>query len=94
LPPGMIDFFDRHGIKKCMVHLGGEAGVRDLDGFKQISSSVELPQVETVPALGAVVAALENEKPLMEIDNIHIEASKDLVQFQSARLNVLTIIKQ
>jgi hypothetical protein len=93
-PPGMVDFFNRHGIKKCIVHLGGEGSAKDLDGFKTISCSIDLPQVEMVPQLGTLIADFENEKPLMEIHSIHIEGSKDLVQFQSARLNVSTIIKQ
>ena len=47
-----------------------------------------------VVSLAGAIAAFENEHPLMEINTLQIESGKDNVQYQTARLNINTIIKQ
>lgn len=92
-PPKISDFFKRQGIEKCMAHPGAETFDKDLPGFKKIAWNIDIPRVEAVP-LAIAIAALENENPLWEITNLQIEASKENVQYQSAHLVVLTIVKQ
>lgn len=92
-PPLIIEFFKRQGIEKCAVHRGDESADKELNGFKNLSWSLDISHVEVVQ-LAMAVAAFENEHPLMEIDNLQIESGKENVQFQTARLNVNTVIKQ
>ena len=73
--------------------IGGESADKDLTGFKAASWGLDVSHVEVVQ-LSLAIAAFENEHPLMEIDSLQIQASKDNVQYQTARLNVSTIIKQ
>lgn len=92
-PPSMTEFFKGQGIDKCGVHPAGAGGDKELVGFSKLSWGIDVPRVEVVK-LAIAVAALENEHPLMEINSLQIGASRDAVQYQSARLNITTIIKQ
>ena len=92
-PPLITDFFKRQGIEKCVVHHIDEGPDRDLVGFRKAAWGIEINHVEVVQ-LALAIAAFENEHPLMEIDNLQIDASKENPQFQSAKLNITTIIKQ
>jgi hypothetical protein len=91
-PPKIIEFFKRQGIEKTAVHLGGENSDKDLPGFKKLSWGLEIPRVDVVQ-LGIAIAALENEHPLIEINNLQIEELKDNVQYQSVKITLTTTIK-
>lgn len=92
-PPLIIEFFKRQGIEKCAVHRGDEGVDKNLTGFKELSWGLDISHVEVVPLAGAI-ATFENEHPLMEINSLQIESGKDNVQYQTARMNVGTVIKQ
>lgn len=92
-PPQAIEFFKRQGIEKCAIHRGAEGLDRDLSGFKDLSWGLDISHVEVAP-LASAIAAFENEHPLMEIDTLQIEAGRDNVQFQTARISINTVIKQ
>ena len=92
-PPMAIDFFKRQGIERCAVHHGEEGADKDLTGFKSMAWGLDISHVEIVP-LATAIAGFENDHPLMEIDSLHIDSGKDNVQYQTARLNVNTIVKQ
>jgi len=92
-PPMITGFFKNHGLDKTPVHAAGEAGEKDLAGFKRISWSVDIPRVE-VSQLGKVISDLENEHPLLEITSLHIDALKENPQYQHASLSLSIIVKQ
>jgi len=92
-PPLITEFFNRQGIDKISVRYGDEGPDKDLAGFKRGAWGLDITHVEIVQ-LALSIAAFENEHPLMEIDSLQIEASKDSVQYQTARMNVSTVIKQ
>jgi hypothetical protein len=92
-PPLIIEFFKRQGIEKCAVHHEDEGLDRELVGFKRASWGLDISHVEVVQ-LATAIAAFENEHPLMEINTLQIEGSQSDVQFQTARLNVYTVIKE
>ena len=92
-PPRMTEFFKRQGIEKCTVQAAGNSSDANLPGFRKSSWSIEIPKTEFTQ-LAIAVAGLENEEPLLEITNLHIEASTESFQFQHAILTVNTIIKE
>jgi len=92
-PPAIIGFFKRQGIDKCNIHVISSGPVNNLPGFTKFSWNLSLPRVEVAP-LATTLAALENEQPLLEITELHINASKDDVQYQTATLTLTTIVKQ
>lgn len=92
-PPLITGFMKRQGIDKCTIHMGGDAAEKDLPGFKKMYWNLEMPHVD-LPTLGIAIAALENQEPLLEVSNVQISASRDDVQYQSARVTLSTIVKQ
>jgi hypothetical protein len=92
-PPRIVEFFKRHGIEKVTVRLNNEFPEKDLAGFKKISWSIDLPNVEFIP-LAIAISALENEDPLLEITNLQVEANGEREEYQQAQLTVSTLVKQ
>ena len=92
-PPRVADFFKRQGIDRAMTHYNSESPEKDLPGFRRMIWAVDLPKVEFV-SLGAALAALENEEPLLQVTNVTVETNKDEPQYQQATLVVAMIVKQ
>ena len=92
-PPRMAEFFKQHGIDKAVTHLTTEAPEKDLTGFRKLGWTIDLPRAEFA-TLGAALAALENDEPLLEINNVSVDAGKEEPQFQHATLIVSTLVKQ
>ena len=55
--------------------------------------AVELPSVEFT-TFAKALAVLENEQPLMEIQNVEIAAGRSDVQFQHVSINLHNIVRQ
>jgi len=91
-PPMMTDFFKRQGIPRSTTKLSSENNM-ELSGFKSLSWSVDLPQVDFVP-LGIAVAALENQFPLLEINTLQIDAGSDYPGAQHVSLTVSNVVNQ
>jgi hypothetical protein len=92
-PPRMTEFFKKQGIEKSQTRLMNAAVEKELPGFQKLIWSVELPKVEFAE-LGAAVANLENQEPLLQVTNVTIEAMKEDPQFQHATLIVSTLVEQ
>ena len=92
-PPRIADFFKRQGIDRAMTRYNAESLEKDLPGFRRLTWAVDLPKVEFV-SLGAALAALENEEPLLQVTTVSVEANKDEPQYQHATLVVATIVQQ
>jgi hypothetical protein len=92
-PTRMTDFFKKQGIDKASTRMTGEIAEKELPGFRKISWGVDLPKVEYVPFAQAV-AALENEEPLLEINALQIDSSRDDVEMQHAFITVNNLVKQ
>jgi hypothetical protein len=91
-PPQITAFFKSRGIEKVAVRLNNEVAEKDLPGFRKLFWALELPKVEFVP-LAMAIAALENEQPLLEINNLQIEQSKESVQYQRVVMTVSTLVR-
>ncbi len=92
-PPRMVEFFKRQGIDKASTRLANEYVDKDYAGYRRIAWSVDLPKAEFVSAALAI-AGLENEEPLIEVNNIQIDSIKDDPQYQHVLLSVGSIAKQ
>jgi hypothetical protein len=92
-PPALLTFFKRQGIDKCSIHVDGETGDKEMQGFRKYNWTVSIPSVEMAP-LGKAIATLENEQPLLEITILRIGALRENVQYQNVTMVVSTIVKQ
>jgi hypothetical protein len=92
-PPRVGDFFKKQGVDKSSTKLNTEIFDKEMVGFRRMSWGIDLPKVEFVP-FATAVAALENEEPLLEINSLQIDASRDDVETQHALLTVSNIVKQ
>ena len=90
-PTKMAEFFRRHGIEKCTIHMVSDS-VDSMPGFRKIVWSIDVPKVEFVP-LGAAIAALENDEPLLTVLTVNIEALREDAQHQHATLLLSTLVK-
>ena len=89
--PMPLDFFKSRGIPKCTTRLVSE-GDSDLPGFKKMVWQIDVPKAEFIP-LGSAIATLENDEPLLEIDNLSIDATREDAQYQHATLILSTLVK-
>jgi hypothetical protein len=92
-PPRIGDLFKKQGLDKSSTRLSTESIDKDLPGFRKLSWAVELPKAGFVP-FATAVAALENEEPLLEINSMIIDTSREDVEMQHALLTVSNIVKQ
>jgi hypothetical protein len=92
-PPRVGDFFKKQGLDKSSTKLNAEIFDKEMVGFRRMSWGIDLPKVEFVP-FATAVAALENEEPLLEINSLQLDASRDDVEMQHALLTVSNIVKQ
>jgi hypothetical protein len=90
-PPKIAGFFKSHGIEKCTARIVSE-GADVMPGFKKMVWSIDLPKVEFVP-LGMAISSLENDEPLLTIQNVTIEATREDAQYQHATLILTTLVK-
>lgn len=92
-PPRVGDFFKKHGFDKISTRLNSEFAEKDMVGFRRLSWSIDLPKVGFIP-FATALAALENEEPLVEINSLQIEATRDDVELQRALITVSNYVKQ
>jgi len=92
-PPRMGDFFKKQGIDKVATRLTGEALEKELEGFRKLSWGIDLPKVEFATYAQAI-ATLENDEPLLEINAMQIDASRDDVESQHVSLIINNLVKQ
>ena len=92
-PPRVGDFFKKHGLDKTSTRLNNEFAEKEMTGFRRMSWSIDLPKVGFVP-FAAALASLENEEPLLEINSLQLDASRDDVEMQHALITVSNYVKQ
>lgn len=92
-PPRMVEFFKRQGIDKATARLTNEYADKEFTGYRKLAWSVDLPKAEFV-STALAIAGLENEEPLLEVNNIQIDSIKDDPQYQHVLLSVGSIAKQ
>lgn len=92
-PPRVGDFFKKQGVDKSSTKLNAEFLDKEMAGFRRMSWGIDIPKVEFV-CFATALAALENEDPLLEINSLQIDASRDDVEMQHALLTVSNIVKQ
>lgn len=92
-PPRLAEFFKKQGLEKTTTRLQAEAVDKEMVGFRKLSWGVDLPKVGFV-AFATAVASLENEEPLVEINSLQLDASREEVGMQRALLTLTNIVKQ
>jgi hypothetical protein len=92
-PPRVTDFFKKQGLDKASTKLNSETVDKDMVGFRRMFWGIDLPKVGFVP-FATAVAALENEEPLVEINNLQLDASREDIEMQHALITVSNIVKQ
>ena len=92
-PTRIADFFKRQGFDKSFTRMNSDVPEKEIPGFRRLTWTVDLPKVEFLPFANAV-ALLENDEPLIEINSLQIDASREEVETQHALLNVNNLIKQ
>lgn len=93
VPTELSELFKREGIAKSTARMSGEPAEKELTGFGKYAWAVELPSVEFI-TFAKALAVLENEQPLMEIQNMEIDAGRSDVQFQHVSINLHNIVRQ
>ena len=92
-PPRLAEFFKKQGLEKSSTRLQSEAVDKEMVGFRKLSWGIDLPKVGFVP-FATAVASLENEEPLVEINSLQLDASREDVEMQHALITVTNIVKQ
>lgn len=69
-----------------------ESGETAMPGFKKVTWTIDVPRVEFIP-LGIAISGLENDEPLLTIQNVTIEATREDAQYQHATLILTTLVK-
>lgn len=92
-PPRITDYFKHQGIDKVSARPNTEVAEKELPGFKRLNWGVEIPRVEFA-AFAKAVAEMENGEPLLEIQAIDIEGSRDEVIAQRANLTINNLVHQ
>jgi hypothetical protein len=92
-PPRVAEFFKKQGLDKTATRLNSEVVEKEMVGFRRMSWGIDLPKVGYVP-FATAVAALENEEPLVEINSLQLDASREDVEMQHALLTVTNVVKQ
>lgn len=92
-PPRVGDFFKKQGLDKATTKLSSEVTDKEMVGFRRMAWAIDLPKVGFV-AFATAIAALENEEPLVEINNLQIDTTREDVEMQHALLTVSNIVKQ
>ncbi len=92
-PPRIADFFKRQGLEKSSTRLQSEAVVKEMVGFRQLSWAIDLPKVGFI-RFATAIAQLENDEPLVEINTVQLDASREDVELQHALLTVTNTVKQ
>lgn len=92
-PPRVADYFKPHSIDKVSVRSNGDPIDKELTGYRRHNWGVEIPRAEFI-ALGTAIAEMENGEPLLEIQQLDIEANRDDVQAQRANLTINTLVRQ
>lgn len=85
-PVRLNSFFKRHGLNSPIVQMTGEApAAGDLSSLLATGWSVTFDKSEFTK-VGLAVAAMENESPMVQINDISIVASTDEPEFQKVVL--------
>lgn len=94
-PPAIKNLFARYDVPVNPVRLVNSAPLRDahLAGLLRHDWTMEVPQTD-YRTLGRVLAALENEHPLLSIRHLRIGPSvADGPEFQAVALNLSTVLR-
>lgn len=92
-PPRIAEFFKARRIEKASTKMTGETPEPDLEGFRRLAWSVELPRGEFLD-IGKAVADLENSEPLLQVLGIQVEGLNGEPLMQRATMSMATTIKQ
>jgi hypothetical protein len=91
-PPRVTEYFRRQGIDKVSARLNSEVVEKELTGYKRINWGVEFPRVDFI-AFARAVSEMENGEPLLEIQGVELEVSRDEVSFERGNLNVNNLVR-
>jgi hypothetical protein len=92
-PPRLSDYFKRQAIDKVNTRFNKEFPDKEITGYRWLNWGVEIPRADFIH-FAAAVADIENGEPLIEIQGLDIEASRDEVQAQQITLTVNSLIRQ
>ena len=92
-PPRIKTFFANQQVDKATARMESSAPFteKELAAWIRYNWSIEIPQADFA-TMGAAIAALENDEPLLTIKKVTIKALADAPQFQQVSLNVSTIL--
>lgn len=92
-PPRMKLFFSNHGVEKVTARLDSTTTFKEpeLASWVRCGWIMEIPQTDFV-TVGAAIAALENNEPLMSLTRVNIKAIADAPEFQQVTLAANTIL--
>ncbi len=93
-PPMLTDFFKRQGVSQSNIRLTREAEAgADLPKFRRLNWVVELAGVQYAQ-FGTVLAALENEMPLIQIEQLQITPSTSDIERQNVTMTLSNLVKK
>ena len=91
-PPKIADTFKALGVERVAARMSNESPEKDLNGYRRLVWSIEIPQVDFATFTYAL-AHFENKEPLFEFTGFEIQAQGDRVDLQRMTLTVQNIIK-
>jgi hypothetical protein len=92
-PPRIAEFFKARHVDKVATRMNNEFVEKDLPGFRRMSWAIDLPKVNFGQFAGAL-AQLENDEPLLEINNLLIETTREDAESQRALITASNLVKQ
>lgn len=91
-PPRVSEFCRMHGMARVTTRMNGESQDKKFPDFRKLNWGIEIPSADFVPFAWAV-AELENEEPLLEIQSISVDASRDDAGTQRVVLNINNLVR-
>jgi len=92
-PTRMAEFFKRQGIDHVTTRLNSESADGRYKAYRKLTWGVDVPKVEFLHFASAL-AALENEEPLIEINSVQIDASRDEVDTQHILITLNNLVRK
>jgi erythromycin esterase-like protein len=80
-------------VEKAVARFGNETVEKELPGYRKLSWSVEISNVDFL-RFATTLAKFENAEPLIEFTGFEIQADREQADTQRVLLSVHNIIKQ
>lgn len=91
-PPRVADFCKDRGMERVTTRLNYEIVEKELVRFRSLNWNIEIPKADFM-TFAAALSELENTEPLLDINSISIETTREDVGHQRVVLIVRNLVR-